>query len=104
MDLELFTVLYKQNGVIGIEFNEQLLQAATEEEIFKEMTNEMEAIKPIVSKLMIFLQKGTEPKVPETCYEAYGKDCIDTIKDLQETQNTIKIVKVEPKPFKVNWD
>ena len=74
MDLELFTVLYKQNGAIGIEFNEQLLQAATEEEIFKEMTNEMKAIKPIVSKLMIFLQKRTEPKVPETCYEAYGKD------------------------------
>ena len=67
MDLELFTVLYKQNGAIGIEFNEQLLQAATEEEIFKEMTNEMKAIKPIVSKLMIFLQKRTEP-------ETYGKD------------------------------
>ena len=60
MDLELFTVSYKQNGAIGIEFNEQLLQVSTEEEIFKEMTNEMEAITPIVSKLMLFLKKGNE--------------------------------------------
>ena len=60
MDLELFTVSYKQNGAIGIEFNEQLLQVSTEEEIFKEMTNEMEAIAPIVSKLMLFLKKENE--------------------------------------------
>lgn len=57
MDLELFTVSYKQNGTIGIEFHEQLLQVVTEEELYKEMTNEMRKIVPIVSKLMMFLKR-----------------------------------------------
>ena len=56
MKLELFTVSYKENGSIGIEFNEELLQLATEEELFNEMTDGMEQIVPIVSKLMMFLQ------------------------------------------------
>ena len=62
MQLELFTVLYKEDGSIGIEFNEELLQVATEKELFNEMDSEMRRIVPIVSKLMMFLKKKEQSK------------------------------------------
>ena len=60
MDLELFTVLYKENGAIGIEFNPDLLEIAPEEELINEMTDGMDAIAPIVNKLMMYLQGKNE--------------------------------------------
>lgn len=56
MDLELFTVSYKQNGAIGIAFNPDLLEIAPQEELINEMTDGMDQIAPIVSKLMMFLK------------------------------------------------
>jgi len=55
-ELELFTVSFKGNGAIGVEFNEQLLTLATEEEIFKEMEGAMDTLAPIVSKMVEFIK------------------------------------------------
>lgn len=76
MELELFTVSYKESGSIGIEFNEQLLQIATGEEIFKEMANEMEEITPIVSKLMMFLNDKQES---DLCFASASGKCIHSL-------------------------
>ena len=55
-ELELFTVSFKGNGSIGVIFNEQLLALATEEEIFNEMDGDMDALAPIVSKMVEFIK------------------------------------------------
>lgn len=56
-ELELFTVSYKNNGAIGIEFNEQLLVLATKEELFNEMEGGMDDLAPIVSKMLKFIKE-----------------------------------------------
>jgi len=50
-EFELFTVTLKENGVVGIVFNEELLQIISQEELFAEMSSEMEQIKPIANKI-----------------------------------------------------
>ena len=66
MDLELFTVVFKENGAIGIEFNPELLEIAPEEELINEMTDGMDAITPVVIKLITYLQvKNDEQKEEE---------------------------------------
>ena len=62
MELELFTVSYKENGAIGIEFNEDLLQVVTQEELFNEMDDSMNGLAPIVSKLMKFMKSKSDLK------------------------------------------
>ena len=55
--LELFTVSFKSNGAIGVEFNEGLLSITTKEELFNEIGNDMNELKPIVAKMMKFINK-----------------------------------------------
>lgn len=59
-ELELFTVSFKSNGAIVIDFNEQLLVFATKEEIFSEMDGDMDALAPIVSKMVKFIQEKSD--------------------------------------------
>ena len=59
-ELELFTVSYKGNGNVGVEFNAGLLLVATKEEIFEEMAGDMDSLTPIVSKIMKFLSEKSD--------------------------------------------
>jgi len=55
-EFELFTVTLKGNGVVGIVFNEELLQIISQEELFAEMSSEMEEIKPIANKMFKLIE------------------------------------------------
>ena len=61
-ELELFTVAYRENGTIGVDFNEQLLQVVAEEELIKKMTPSMGALRPIVVELLDYISGKSEVK------------------------------------------
>lgn len=54
-EVNLFTVSIKNDGddegIVHVNFNEELLAFATEEELLKELETEMDALVPMVAKI-----------------------------------------------------
>lgn len=57
MDFELFTVLLKKDGTVSVEFNEDLLAIATEEDLVNEMGDKMDALIPIAKNILSFIKE-----------------------------------------------
>lgn len=57
MKFELFTVLLKKDGTVKVEFNEDLLAIATEEELINEMGDKMDGLIPIAKNILSFIKR-----------------------------------------------
>lgn len=56
MELELFTVSIKEDKTVKVDFNRQLLQVITEEELLKGISDKMEGLLPIVESIVDFIR------------------------------------------------